>query len=237
MWMRLSFMKSRFAVKALQISLMSVGLTTIAHADCLDAAAAYYHVNGGVVHAIAQVESGMQPHRVNINRNGSVDIGLMQVNSSWLPVLARYGIGKRDLYDGCTNAYVGTWILARNIRQLGPTWDAVGAYNATSPMKRRAYARRVYNVVTGASDSRSTTLPLYLPLHHAFARAGAELPMQSRGRGLKTCYDGVGEKKLIARRKKGKEHLMSMQTTHTHMVRDQRPEGRGIPLIAYENRR
>jgi soluble lytic murein transglycosylase-like protein len=116
----------------------------VALADCLDDAAAYHRVNPQLVHAIAQHESGMRADAVNVNSNGSEDIGLMQINSSWLPVLARFGIGRVELFNACVNAYVGTWILASNIRRFGPTWKAVGAYNATSSGKQLTYANAIY---------------------------------------------------------------------------------------------
>jgi soluble lytic murein transglycosylase-like protein len=42
------------------------------------------------------------------------------------------------------NAYVGTWILASNIKQFGATWKAVGAYNAVSSSKQLVYANNIY---------------------------------------------------------------------------------------------
>jgi soluble lytic murein transglycosylase-like protein len=113
-------------------------------ADCLDDAAAYQHVSTQLVHVIAQHESGMHTDAVNINSNGTEDIGLMQVNTSWLPTLARFGIRRADLFDGCINGYVGTWILASNIKRFGPTWRAVGAYNAASGAKQLNYANAIY---------------------------------------------------------------------------------------------
>lgn len=120
---------------------------TNARADCIDDAAAYHHVNPALAHAIASVESRFSPTAYNRNANGSEDIGLMQINSSWLPTLSRFGISRAALFDGCVNAYVGTWILSQNISRLGLTWNAVGAYNAMSPSKRLQYARRVYNTL------------------------------------------------------------------------------------------
>ena len=108
-----------------------------AHA-CWDDAAARYQVNSSLLHAIARTESALNPQAINRNRNGSRDIGLMQINSSWLPVLARHGIAERDLLDPCTNIRVGAWILAQNFQRLGSDWNAVGAYNARTPALRRA---------------------------------------------------------------------------------------------------
>ncbi|MCW3587382.1 lytic transglycosylase domain-containing protein [Burkholderia cenocepacia] len=115
-----------------------------AHADCIDDAAAFHRVNASLVRAIAIQESGMNPKSVGRNRNGSRDIGLMQINSAWIPTLARYGVTESSLFDACTNAYVGTWILAQNIARIGNSWEAVGAYNAVTPSKRAAYVQKIY---------------------------------------------------------------------------------------------
>lgn len=132
-------------------------------ADCIDDAAAFQHVNVSLMRAIAQVESGTQTNVVNRNSNGTVDIGLMQINSSWLPRLAQVGITEQSLYDPCTNAYVAAWILAENIRQFGPTWNAIGAYNAASPDKRLAYAQKVYATAQSITRSPNSPMPILPP--------------------------------------------------------------------------
>jgi soluble lytic murein transglycosylase-like protein len=113
-------------------------------ADCIDDAAAFHHVSAQLVRAIAQQESGMRANAVNVNSDGSEDIGLMQINSKWLPRLARFGVGRAELFNACVNAYVGTWILASDIHRFGPTWKAVGAYNAASSAKQLTYANVIY---------------------------------------------------------------------------------------------
>jgi soluble lytic murein transglycosylase-like protein len=120
-----------------------------ARADCIDDAAAYRHISPRLVRAIAQQESGSRANAINVNANGSEDLGLMQINSSWLPKLSRFGIRREHLFDACVNAYVGTWILASNIRQFGPTWKAVGAYNATSSARQLVYANSIYRRLQG----------------------------------------------------------------------------------------
>ncbi len=110
---------------------------------CWDAAAQRYQVSSALLYAIARTESGLNPLAVGRNGNGSRDIGLMQINSAWLPTLASHGITERELFEPCTNIEVGAWILAGNVARLGYTWDAVGAYNAQNPALRRAYADKV----------------------------------------------------------------------------------------------
>lgn len=94
---------------------------------------------------VSQESSGRCPLRHGINADGSYDIGCMGINSSWLPLLQKnFGISEGDLYEPCINIHVGTWVYARNIRQLGDTWQAVGAYNAQSEPKRIDYAWKIY---------------------------------------------------------------------------------------------
>ncbi|MDR6498837.1 transglycosylase SLT domain-containing protein [Burkholderia sp. DN3021] len=154
---------SRETLKVASTIAMSCVLHGVARADCLDDAAAFQHVSVALMRGIAQVESGMNPNAVNTNTNGTVDIGLMQINSTWLPTLAREGITRESLFDACTNAYVGAWILSQNIRQLGPNWNAIGAYNSASPDKRLAYARKVYDAIRTMPDSPDTPMPILPP--------------------------------------------------------------------------
>ncbi len=118
-----------------------------AAAACFDEAASRYQIPSALLRSISRVESSGNPHALNRNADGSIDIGHMQINSRWLPSLARFGITQETLVDPCTNTMVGAWVLAQNIRRLGYSWDAVGAYNASSPEKRNKYARKVSGVL------------------------------------------------------------------------------------------
>ncbi|MBB3122337.1 lytic transglycosylase domain-containing protein [Pseudoduganella violacea] len=111
---------------------------------CWEEAAAWYRVNPHLLYAIAKTESGLNPAAINRNKNGSYDIGLMQINSSWLPTLRKHGLEEKDLYDACTSIQVGAWILSQNMQRMGVTWEAVGAYNARSPALRIKYAMKVH---------------------------------------------------------------------------------------------
>lgn len=132
---------------------------------CWDDAAQRYQVSSALLYAIARTESGLNPQAVGRNGNGSRDIGLMQINSSWLPTLASHGINERDLFEPCTNIHVGAWLLADSFSRRGATWDAVGAYNAACSQlrgkdcvdARARYAWRVYRQLALRRDARSGT--------------------------------------------------------------------------------
>jgi soluble lytic murein transglycosylase-like protein len=114
-------------------------------------------VSSELLYAIARTESGLNPQAVGRNRDGSRDIGLMQINSTWLPTLAAHGIEERHLFEPCTNIHVGAWILAGNIHRLGYTWEAVGAYNAANPSLRRTYIEKVRRQLAGGAQASART--------------------------------------------------------------------------------
>ena len=114
-----------------------------ADSACFEQAAKRYRVSAQILRSISRVESGGNPAAFHRNANGSWDIGHMQINSAWLPTLAKYGITKDRLTNSCVNTYVGAWILANNFQRMGYGWNAVGAYNAKSQDKAAAYARKV----------------------------------------------------------------------------------------------
>jgi soluble lytic murein transglycosylase-like protein len=124
----------------------------LAQAMCFQQAAATYKVSETLLRAVARVESGLRVLPPSHNRDGSYDIGIMRINSRWLPSLRQYGITREALDDACVNIQVGAWILANNRARLGESWNAVGAYNVgcnrlnpTECEKRRlSYSWKVY---------------------------------------------------------------------------------------------
>lgn len=116
---------------------------TEASAFCFEDAGRRYGVSPLLLKAIAQQESNLNPLAYNSNHNGSTDMGLMQINSRWLPLLNRYGVQTRDIWSPCTNVMVGAWILAGNFARMGYNIRALGAYNSTQPEIQIKYARQV----------------------------------------------------------------------------------------------
>ena len=117
-------------------------LPALAQAFCFEEAGRLYGVSPRLLQGIARVESGLNPAAINRNRNGTVDLGLMQINSFWLNTL---GTSSRELIDKpCYNVMVGAWILSDCLDRHGKTWKAIGCYNATSHNKRVNYSWKIY---------------------------------------------------------------------------------------------
>jgi hypothetical protein len=83
------------------------------------------------------------------NDNGTHDLGPMQVNSWWVPRIARLiarnegqvRVWLRD--DACFNVNVARWIFLSALRDSGDFWKAVGIYHSPTRWRQIRYARSV----------------------------------------------------------------------------------------------
>ena len=107
--------------------------------QCLMPAAQRHGVNPHILRAILQVESGMRPHVVSRNRNGSMDVGMAQINSIHFRELAQWGITPERLLDPCVATHVAAWHLKRGILNHGNTWFGVAAYHSATPVHNQRY--------------------------------------------------------------------------------------------------
>lgn len=121
-----------------------------AKAFCFKEAGQRYGIPPSLLAAIAKTESSLNSKA----RSHTNDIGLMQINLSWVPILrSRFGITEPQLWEPCMNVMVGAWILAHEFKERGRNWNAIGAYNARcSKLKginclkvRQQYAQKVWN--------------------------------------------------------------------------------------------
>ena len=117
-------------------------------AACLLMAAQNYSVPPAVLLGIYQVESGRVGQEV-ANKNGSYDMGPMQINTIWLPELAElWGVNEatarrwvRD--DPCTNVGVAAWILRRHYDETGNLAQAISHYHSRTPRFGSVYKGKV----------------------------------------------------------------------------------------------
>lgn len=126
--------------KPLLIVLTSLLTSFSAHAFCFQEAGERYAVSPWLLWAIAKTESSFNPVARHYNPNGSVDVGLMQINSIWADQL---GATWSHLDDPCTNVMAGAWVLRQCVQVYGYTWQAVGCYHSRTPARRDAYAARI----------------------------------------------------------------------------------------------
>ena len=94
-------------MKLLVIALASLGFSSFSSAQvraslpyeaCFNSAANQFKVDKRLLVAIAKTESSLDPTSISPkNTNGSYDMGLMQINSSWLPTLSKLGINEQTL--------------------------------------------------------------------------------------------------------------------------------------------
>ncbi|KAF1026025.1 MAG: hypothetical protein GAK40_01312 [Burkholderia plantarii] len=143
--------------------LCAMPLASVHAADCWTRAGDKYGIDPLLLAAIAKVESSMKPDAINRNRNGTHDIGLMQINSMHLPRLIKVGVTRtRLIAEPCTAIDAGASILAGFIERFGYTWNAVGAYNAgAAPARaaaRRAYVEKVWRAYRALSEDRAASL-------------------------------------------------------------------------------
>ena len=118
-------------------------------AACILLAAQTYEVPPAVLIGIYQVEGGKIGQEVGPNSNGTYDLGPMQINTVWLPELARrwdvsIPTARRWVRDdACTNAGVAAWILKGHINETGNLAQAIAHYHSKTPRFGSVYKRKV----------------------------------------------------------------------------------------------
>jgi len=121
-------------------------------AACLMIAAQTYSVPPQVLVGILHVEGGRIGQQV-ANKNGSYDLGPMQINTIWLPELAKnWGVSQKVAHkwlrdDGCTNVNVAAWILRQHLVETGSLAKAVAQYHSRTPSKGSSYKAKVVDVM------------------------------------------------------------------------------------------
>ena len=117
-------------------------------ASCLYLASQTYQVPPEVMIGIMTVEGGRVGQAV-ANTNGSYDLGPMQINTIWIPELAKYwkvseGTAAKWVRDDpCTNLNVSAWILRQHINETGSLSTAIAYYHSRTPHRGKSYKQKV----------------------------------------------------------------------------------------------
>ncbi|MBX2834863.1 MAG: lytic transglycosylase domain-containing protein [Micavibrio sp.] len=121
-------------------------------AACLMLASQTYSVPPAVLVGIYKAEGGKVGQEVS-NTNGSFDLGPMQINTIWMPDLAkRWGVSEsvarkwvRD--DACTNVGVAAWILRSHLDETRNLSQAIAHYHSRTPKYGTRYKKRVIKIL------------------------------------------------------------------------------------------
>lgn len=89
-----------------------------------------YNIPPALLKAIAKTESGFNPNAVNgSNSNGSIDRGLMQINSIHIPAIKKKGLDIDDLFNPEVSIELGAKVLKSCIDKWGFNWKSLNCYN------------------------------------------------------------------------------------------------------------
>jgi len=116
--------------------------------DCIHSAAICFQINPLLIKAIILKESGNNPNAVNKNKNGTIDMGIMQINSRHLNTFSRMGITRNELMSNrCTNIFSGSWLLSETIKKNGYSWSSVGNYHSSTPIYHDPYVSDLVAII------------------------------------------------------------------------------------------
>jgi hypothetical protein len=121
-------------------------------AACLMLASQTYAVPPAVLVGIYKAEGG----RVGLespNKNGSYDLGPMQINTIWLEDLSeKWGVSKKTARkwvrdDACTNVGVAAWILRSHLDETQSLSQAIAHYHSRTPVHGDRYKKNVISIL------------------------------------------------------------------------------------------
>lgn len=114
---------------------------------CIQETAAAYQIEPLALELIREVEGG-QPGSVSPNSNGTADLGVMQVNSSWLGKLGRLGITRDEIRDdACINVAAAAWIFVQVLERHGDLAKAIAYYHSPTGQHQARYLRRIEAII------------------------------------------------------------------------------------------
>jgi soluble lytic murein transglycosylase-like protein len=119
--------------------------------SCIYMSAYSYNVNPLLLLAVAKTESNFNKYAINKNKNGTIDYGMFQINSS---NLNRFKIHPSYVInDVCYASKVAAYVLSSCIATYGNTWRAVDCYNKGKNAKNTSwYVWKTYKNLISLSN-------------------------------------------------------------------------------------
>lgn len=152
------------------------GCVLVPYVACMALVASLYHLPPRVLPAIQGVEGG-RPGFIHPNTDGTLDLGVMQINTRWLQPLARYThtspvkVYQRLRDEPCYNIAAAGVILRTYLNETnGDLLRAVGDYHSHTVRFNLAYRAQV---LQAAHDLFSRDTP-----RDRAGRASARRPMR-----------------------------------------------------------
>jgi len=109
---------------------------------CINEASIEFNIPATLIITILNIEQGKIGQAVQ-NKNGTYDLGPMQINSLWLLKFKQFGISKDDLqYNPCINVKAGTWLLAKSISSQKDFLYGIGSYHSHSFHNNLEYIKK-----------------------------------------------------------------------------------------------
>jgi hypothetical protein len=136
----------------------------------------FYHLPPRVLPSIQVVEAG-KPGTISHNFNGTGDLGVMQVNSNWLPSIARWWditpgeVAERLIQDPYFNIVAAGAIMRIYLDEAhGDVVRAVGYYHSHTPERATEYQIRV---IRASFSLFGRPRPIRTKARHQLARVGS----------------------------------------------------------------
>lgn len=111
-----------------------------------------FNIPPSLLWSIAKTESDFNIKAKNINKNGSVDYGLMQINSIHEPKLNARNLSLDDLYRPEVNIQIGCMILKHCLDKYGFDYKALNCYNGK--VNNNRYSSKVFKNLKSFSQAR-----------------------------------------------------------------------------------
>jgi hypothetical protein len=144
---------------------------------CMLAVSQFYHLPPRVLPSVQAVEAG-KPGTISHNFNGTGDLGVMQVNSTWVPYLARSwhmtsaDVAGRLIKDPCFNIAAAGAIMRIYLDEArGDVVRAVGYYHSHTPELATNYQIKVIRASFWLFG-RPKPMPVKLKSRRQIAQAG-----------------------------------------------------------------